>query len=437
MYFSFNIGLSGYRDFDEIIQAHDRVYSDDPKIAQLGCEQIFSWLAKNFKNPFFEITAIIRSNLLQDSRNLLTNSKLNQFYISIKRFCSRTISEFPSNNKYYKTYLQYSCNDEYKSPPKDELLEFANYLFTYLDENFWIPKIKIHQQCVENALESISKYFEDEKSFDLSKSNFLLYFTPILAKFFCKDWKDKVDESELIFGFTRSQLIKKIPKFIANAKTYTDDFFADSFAFEFSDYLIIGSVWASQVLDLLFENDICDIKIISNYILCAPQQNETIINFLKKHNVNNDEQAGSFWYGTPMGMTPYEYCSNIDSNSLLEVDNHLVGFLSESRDYNSNNKKRFQNKYIRKDSSSSNSDNKSPNNNNNGNDNSNNNNGKSNLTNTKSSHNNDNTNEQTKPNSNVAKNQDEVSKVQTQVKPPAPKIEKPTKKLLVVTKDKK
>lgn len=346
MYFDLNINLSCCRDFNEIIQAHDRVYSSDPETAQLGCEQIFSWLTKSPKSqPLFEITAVICNALLLNSKDALIDNKLRSFFQSIKFLSNRILPEFPSNYEYYQYLSEYAyCEDGYL-PEKEDLLKFSSSLFAYLNDNFWIPNIKIYQTHINDTAKSISDYFETEETLNISKSNLLFYFMPLLVKEFCKDCKGEAEEEELIFGFGRFELMDKFPKFISNAIGFTDITFADSFAFEFTDYLIQGSVWASKVLDMLFANKLCDTKSISNYILCAPEKNQVVVDFLKNHNIQTDEPNNNFWYGTPMGIAPYQF----DSNN-LDIDSSLVAILHEER-RNTNN---YHNKNSNRPSNSSN-----------------------------------------------------------------------------------
>lgn len=350
MYYDMNIPLGSYRDFDEVVQVHDRVYSEDPEIVHLGCEQIFAWLSKYPKpQPFFEITALLASNLVKNSKDPLDERNYNQFVQNIKYLINKIISEFPTDYEYYQYLTQYAFSDDYYIPPKEELFSLAPSLLAYLNENFWIPNIKIYQKHIEDANKHISEYFENEDKIEMSKTNFLFYFVPVLAKEFCKDYKGgKVDDKELIFGFTRSELISKFPKFINNAIEFTDQIFTDSFAFEFSDYLIQGSTWASKVLDMLFENKLCDTKIISNYILCAPNKNQIITDFLKKHGIETEEENDNFWSGIPMGALHYQYddIGMFDLHPNLEVNSSLVGILHEEKRYynsNRNNQRNYSN----------------------------------------------------------------------------------------------
>lgn len=351
MYYDLHIPLGSYRDFEEIIQAHDRIYSDNASAAELGCEQIYGWLSKSARSqPFFEITALLSNNLIKNSKNLLGGNSFTQFFNSLKHLINKILSEFPSDFEYYQNLSQYAFSEYGYFPPKDELLSFSSALLAYLDKNFWTPNIKIHQRIVEDSTKHISEYFENEEGFQMSKTNFLFYFVPILAKEFCKDCKEKVDDKELIFGFTRPELMEKFPNFIKNAIEFTEPSFADSFAFEFSDYFIQGSNWASKVLDMLFENKLCSMNIISNYILCAPNKNQQITDFLKKHDIQITEANDNFWCGVPMGFNPYQYDEyNIDLNPNSEIDRSHVGILHEEKRYY-NAKNGQNNNYNKKNS---------------------------------------------------------------------------------------
>lgn len=327
MYLNIQLDEVGWKDFDEFKDAHSRVYSENPDVALLGCQQLLSWDAKTTNHDLLTSTASISNYLALNKKKRINRALSSQMVKLFKSLALKYAKSIPQEDINYKSFIKYADIDASTLPPLKDMISTAEIIFNWLNTIFWIPALQNGKY--QRITDLLTQYFKGEItfdgiSFDRKSTKYLLELSPFLIKSICEPSNPQTED--IIFGVNRSVFLEKLPNFISCAEAQINQDYRTAFALELADYLLKGSENASNTLEYLINENVLDEVLIVNYLAAAPKLNQTVNEFLQTHQIET-ERDFNVWQYTQIGDVPYECIEPAE----YEIDESMVVFLEKRK----------------------------------------------------------------------------------------------------------
>ena len=164
MYLNIQLDEVGWKDFDEFKDAHSRVYSENPDVALLGCQQLLAWDAKTTNHDLLTSTASISNYLALNKKKRINRALSSQMVKLFKSLALKYAKSIPQDDINYKPFIQYADMDASTLPPLKDMISTAEIIFNWLDTIFWIPALQNEKS--KRITDLLTQYFKGEITFD-------------------------------------------------------------------------------------------------------------------------------------------------------------------------------------------------------------------------------------------------------------------------------